>query len=52
MKAMYRIVIKKVSTNETKFREMFLTPEQAEALRKKLGKAENGYILSHFYEQY
>ena len=48
MKELYFVKIQNIKTQQNKSRDMLLTPEQAEGLRKKLGKVENGYKLICF----
>lgn len=48
MKARYHIRIKKIATGDTRVREQLLTDEQADKMQQKLGKQENGYVLTQF----
>jgi hypothetical protein len=48
MKARYHIRIKKLSTGDTRVREQLLTDSEADKMQQKLGKQENGYVLTQF----
>ncbi len=50
MKNKYIVKIKKASTMQTMVREVYLTYQQAQAIRKKLNKVDNGYILTQMIE--
>jgi hypothetical protein len=50
MKERYHIRIKKIATGETRVREQLLTNEQADKMQQKLGKCENGYVLTQFVQ--
>ena len=52
MKKMYRLEIRKVGTHEYRKRDILLTEKEANELKNKFRKNENGFVLVNFGEVY